>query len=96
MTTGGNLSGGTYKIINVHSGLAMEAYNWSTSDGGAVDQWTYLSDSNQQWNVTYLNNGLYQLTNVHSGKVLDVTTELPMEPICSSGRSSAVAIRSTS
>lgn len=73
MNTGANLSSGTYKVINVNSGLAMEVYNWGTANGDAIDQWSYLSDANQKWSLTYLNDGLYQLTNVNSGKVLDIT-----------------------
>ena len=74
MHRGGGPATGTYRIINVNSGLAMEIYNWSTANGGTVDQWTYGdSQSNQKWTLTYLSNGLYQLTNVNSGKVLDVT-----------------------
>jgi endoglucanase len=72
--SGGGPATGTYKIINVNSGLAMEVYNWSTSNGAAVDQWTYGNNqANQRWTLSYLNNGLYQLTNVNSSKVLDVT-----------------------
>lgn len=74
MHSGAGPATGTYKIINVNSGLAMEVNGWSTANGAAVDQWTYGNfQANQRWNLTYLSNGLYQLTNVNSGKVLDVT-----------------------
>jgi endoglucanase len=74
MHSGAGPATGTYKIINVYSGLAMEVYNWSTSDGAAVDQWTYGNyQANQRWVLGYLSNGLYTLTNVNSSKVLDVT-----------------------
>jgi endoglucanase len=73
MNTGADLSAGTYKVINVKSGLAMEVSNWGTANGDAVDQWSYLSDANQKWALNYLNNGIYQLNNVNSGKVLDMT-----------------------
>ncbi|MGH9342517.1 MAG: RICIN domain-containing protein, partial [Terriglobia bacterium] len=73
MDNGCNIQTGNWEIGNVHSGLAMEVYNWSKSNGGAVDQWAYDAGANQRWNITYLNNGLYQLTNVNSGLVLDAT-----------------------
>jgi hypothetical protein len=74
ISSGGGPAAGTYKIINVNSGLAMEVFNWSTANGAAVDQWAYgNSQANQKWTLTYLSNGLYQLMNVNSAKVLDVT-----------------------
>lgn len=76
ITSGGGPATGTYEISNVHSGLAMEVNGWSTSNGGIVDQWTWGgSQSNQEWTMTYLNNGLYQFTNVNSGLVLDAVNK---------------------
>ncbi|MCW3464044.1 M57 family metalloprotease [Chitinophaga nivalis] len=63
---------GTYKIISVHSGKALDVYNASVADGGIVVQWTYAGVRNQQWVFTYLGNGFYKIASVHSGKVLDV------------------------
>lgn len=72
INSGGGPATTTYEITNANSGLAMEVYNWSTANGGIVDQWTFSgSQKNQEWTLTYLNNGLYQLTNVNSGDVLD-------------------------
>jgi endoglucanase len=72
INTGAGPANGTYRILNVNSGLAMEIFNQSTSDGAAVDQWSYGGGSNQQWQLTYLNNGMYELTAVNSGLALDV------------------------
>ena len=73
MNNGCDIQTGNWEITNVSSGLAMEVYNQSTSDGAVVDQWSYWGGTNQRWNITYLNNGLYQITNVNSGMVLDAT-----------------------
>lgn len=74
MTSGAGPAAGTYEISNQNSGLAMEVNGWSTANGGIVDQWTWGgSQRNQEWVLSYLNNGLYQLTNVNSGLVLDAT-----------------------
>ena|GEM_PF-628525 len=67
------IANGTYKIVNRNSGLALEAYNWGTTDGATVDQWAYNGGNNQRWSVSYLGNGQYSITNVNANKVLDVT-----------------------
>ena len=54
MNCGCDIQTGNWEIANVNSGLAMEVYNWSRSNGGAVDQWTYDGGANQRWNITYL------------------------------------------
>lgn len=73
MSSGCDIQTGNWEITNVNSGLAMEVYNQSTSNGAAIDQWSYWGGANQRWNITYLGNGLYQITSVNSGKVLDAT-----------------------
>lgn len=73
MNSGCDIQTGNWEIANVNSGLAMEVYNQSTSNGAVVDQWSYWGGASQRWNIIYLNNGLYQITNINSGKVLDAT-----------------------
>lgn len=76
MSSGAGPAAGTYEISNDNSGLAMEVNGWSTSDGGIVDQWSWGDNqANQEWTLSYLNNGLYQLTNVNSSKVLDAVNK---------------------
>ncbi|HLI03263.1 MAG TPA: cellulase family glycosylhydrolase [Terracidiphilus sp.] len=76
MHSGAGPATGTYEISNDNSGLAMEVNGWSKSNGGIVDQWTWGNNqANQEWTLSYLNNGLYQLTNVNSGLVLDATNK---------------------
>lgn len=75
ITSGGGPATGRYELSNVNSGLAMEVNGWSTSNGGIVDQWTWQNQANEEWTLSYLNNGLYQLTNVNSSKVLDAVNK---------------------
>lgn len=72
-TVGGSstIASGTYKIINRHSGLALDATGSGTSCGTQIDQYTYHSGSNQKWTVTCLGNGTYKITGVQSGLSLD-------------------------
>ncbi|MCW3059096.1 MAG: hypothetical protein JWQ02_917, partial [Capsulimonas sp.] len=53
------LNGNTYKIVNAKSGLAADVSGASTSNGAAVDQWTYTAGSNQKWLFTNTGDGFY-------------------------------------
>lgn len=68
----GIVSGAVYSLINVHSNKAMEVSNFSTANGGNVQQWDYVGASSQKWRVTNVGGGAYNLINIHSGKALDV------------------------
>jgi glucuronoarabinoxylan endo-1,4-beta-xylanase len=70
---GGTLANGTYKIINLNSGLALDATGAATTNGTPVDQWTYNGGNNQKWVVTSLGGGQYSIQGVQSGRMLDVT-----------------------
>lgn len=63
---------GLYKIINRHTGQALEVYNWSTNNGGNVVQWHDLGGDNQLWRFVSVGNGYYQIINAHSGLALEV------------------------
>lgn len=66
-----NIPDGTYKILARHSGKALHASG--TTDVSPVVQTTFTGNSNQLWNVTWLNdNGSYRITGVGSGRVLEV------------------------
>ncbi len=71
-TTGAGPAPGTYVITNVNSGLVMDVTGASTSSGTAVEQYSSNGGTNQQWNLTYLNNGMYQLVSVNSNLCLDL------------------------
>ena len=38
-----------FELVNQHSGKCLEAYNWGTSNGAKIDQWTCYNDGNQDW-----------------------------------------------
>jgi len=42
---------GTYKIVNVNSGDALDAYNQGTANGTPIDQWPSNGGTNQQWEL---------------------------------------------
>ncbi|HYG36993.1 MAG TPA: RICIN domain-containing protein [Cytophagales bacterium] len=68
----GIVSGATYSVINVHSNKAMEVSNFSTANGGNVQQWDYVGGNSQKWRVTDVGGGAYNFININSGKCLDV------------------------
>jgi hypothetical protein len=61
-----------YVLVNRHSGKAMDLYNWATTDGARIAQWTRTDAANQQWQFVDSGGGYYRLRSRHSGKVLDV------------------------
>ena len=65
---------GTYKIIARHSGKAMDAAGFGTTNGTQIQQWTYGGGANQKWTVTGTGNGNYKIIGVQSGKSLDINT----------------------
>ncbi|WP_160711416.1 M57 family metalloprotease [Chitinophaga solisilvae] len=68
-----SIPNGTYKIISVASGKAVDVdLNRINSDGAQVQQWVWSNTNNQKWRFVYLGNGYYQISSVASGKVLDV------------------------
>jgi hypothetical protein len=64
---------GPYWIQNENSGLYMEVYASSTSNGGKVVQWTYNGNKNQKWILADTGNYQVSLINVNSSKCLDDT-----------------------
>ena len=61
-----------YYIVNRNSGKALDVYNFSTSDGGRITQWSRSTANNQQWQFVDSGGGYYRIRSRHSGKVLDV------------------------
>jgi len=70
---GGGIANGTYKLINLNSGLALDATGAQTTNGTQLEQWTYHSGNNQQWTITSLGSSLYQIIGVQSGKSVDIS-----------------------
>jgi len=66
-----DIASGRYAIINSRSGKAADAADWSTQNGGNIQQWTYQQQANQQWDIVEFKNGIYEIKNAHSGLCLD-------------------------
>lgn len=47
--------GSTYKIINVHSGKALEVAGSESYNGANIQQWDYYGGDCQLWYLTLLN-----------------------------------------
>jgi hypothetical protein len=62
-----------FEIMSRLSGKALDVTALSTDDGAGIQQWDYLSGSNQQWSFVPVGNGSFNILNANSGKVLDVT-----------------------
>jgi len=63
----------TMSFTNVYNGLAIDDYNWSTTTGSQIDEWTYGGGTVQQWSVVPTTSARFQLANQYSGLVLGVT-----------------------
>ncbi|MFI6706420.1 family 43 glycosylhydrolase [Nonomuraea sp. NPDC050478] len=61
----------TARIRNRHSGLCLDDYNWVTTPGAEVRQWTCNGLATQDWQITPAADGYSTITNRHSGLCLD-------------------------
>ncbi|MFI1363962.1 RICIN domain-containing protein [Streptomyces griseochromogenes] len=66
---------GTYNLVNVNSGMLLDAADEGTSDGTPIIQWPANGGANQKWTLTANADGYYTITNVGSDKTLDVPAE---------------------
>lgn len=67
--------GGDYSyftITAVHSGKALDVYNWSLDNGGNLVVWDDTKGANQQWYLEYAEDGWFYIRSRHSAKCLDV------------------------
>ena len=53
---------GTYVIKNKNSGLVMDDYGDSTTEGVSIDQWPATGATNQEWTLSNLGNNYVTLT----------------------------------
>jgi lysophospholipase L1-like esterase len=67
------LPNGVYRVVNLNSGLVLDATGQHTTNGTPIQQWSYNAGANQLWAVTNNGSGQFVLTGVQSGRVLDVT-----------------------
>ena len=59
------------EIRNRHSNLCLDDYNWVTTPGAEVRQWTCADLPVQDWEITDAGGGFSQIVNRHSGLCLD-------------------------
>jgi hypothetical protein len=71
-STSNLIPNGTYEVISVGSGMALESPGFSHTNGLDMDQWTVNGGSNQLWSVINLGDNIITLTNSYSSQVLDV------------------------
>ena len=65
------ISGGTYSLTNVASGLCLDVTAQSTATNAKMLQMPFVGNASQQWRVDYVAPGTYKLTNINSGLCLD-------------------------
>ena len=68
---GGSAGSGTYRLVNVGSGLVLGIQNMSTADGGLALQWGDTGTADHNWAMVTDGNAV-RFRNVNSGKVLGV------------------------
>lgn len=62
----------TYYLQNRNSGLYMDVWGSSNTNGANVAQGTYNGGNNQKFTFTHLGDGLYKIVANHSGQSLDI------------------------
>jgi len=63
---------GTYVLVGLNSGMALDNPGFSTMAGKQMDQWPLNNGSNQKWTITNLGNNTLRLVNQASGLSLGV------------------------
>ncbi|MEW1892627.1 RICIN domain-containing protein [Streptomyces sp. NBC_00523] len=61
-----------YRVKNAGSGACLDAADWGTADGTALQQWSCTTGANQGWQFRSAGDGTYQVVNRHNSKVWDV------------------------
>jgi beta-glucosidase len=69
-----------YTIVNENSGACLDAVDYGTTNGTAVQQWTCPApQANATWQLTRQGGDRYRITNVNAGLALDVANASPDE-----------------
>lgn len=64
---------GTYRIVPVHSGKALDATYCESIDGTNVQQWSWLNNDCQKWNISQVDGDYHRISPVHaSNQGLDI------------------------
>lgn len=61
-----------FTITAVHSGKAVDIYNWSMENNGTLDAWDLTSNGNQQWFLEYAGDGWFYIRSRFSAKCISV------------------------
>ncbi len=61
----GNIANGTYRITPIHSGKALDLAMCDTSPGSNIQQWDWLNNACQKWNLTHVRDGFYRISPSH-------------------------------
>lgn len=71
-TTTTNVNG-TYSIVAVHSGKALDVFNWGTSDGTNIVQWDAWGGDPQQFNISNIGGEWHRISPIiATSKALDI------------------------
>ncbi|MEV1047505.1 RICIN domain-containing protein [Streptomyces sp. NPDC049916] len=61
-----------YQVRNAGSGACLDAADWGTGDGTALQQWACGAGANQSWQFRPTDGGHHQVVNRHNSRVWDV------------------------
>ncbi|MFD5642935.1 RICIN domain-containing protein [Streptomyces anulatus] len=61
-----------YQVRSANSGACLDAADWGTADGTALQQWACGTGVNQGWQFRPTDGGHYQVVNRHNAKAWDV------------------------
>ncbi|MFE9913113.1 RICIN domain-containing protein [Streptomyces clavifer] len=61
-----------YQVRNSNSAACLDAADWGTANGTALQQWACGAGANQSWQFRPTGDGNYQVVNRHNGKAWDV------------------------
>ncbi|MER7577152.1 RICIN domain-containing protein [Streptomyces sp. NPDC126514] len=61
-----------YRVVNTGSNACLDAADWGTGDGTALQQWACGTGANQKWQLRPTSDGYYQVVNQFNNRVWDV------------------------
>ncbi|MFF6886014.1 RICIN domain-containing protein [Streptomyces sp. NPDC012421] len=61
-----------YRVVHAGGNACLDAADWGTGDGTALQQWACGTGANQKWQFRPVGDGHYQVVNQHNGRVWDV------------------------
>ncbi|MEU8950370.1 RICIN domain-containing protein [Streptomyces sp. NPDC048489] len=61
-----------YRVANTNSGACLDATDWGTANGTALQQWSCGDGANEKWQFRSTGDGYYQVVNQFNNKSWDV------------------------